>query len=102
MANNQNTILIQDPAAAAEIIFLFLEDRIKAIEQDEVFTVEQAADFAQVGRAQIVQAINSGELIARKVGDGKERERWRVLKSEVLNYIKNSNNGHLHQDKNHR
>ena len=87
----QNTILIQDPAAAAEIIFRFLEDRIKAIEQDEVFTVEQAAAFAQMSRAEIDRAINSGELIARKVGNGKERERWRVMKGEVINYIKNLN-----------
>lgn len=98
----QNTILIQDYETVAALMLQAILPKIDAMQSDEVFTTAQAAAFAQVSRAQIVQAINSGELIARKVGDGKERERWRVLKSEVLNYIKNSNNGHLHQDKNHR
>ena len=84
----QNTILIQDYEAVAALMLQAILPKIDAMQSDEVFTVGQAAAFAQMSRAEIDRAINSGELPARKVGGGKERERWRVMKSEVIKYLK--------------
>jgi excisionase family DNA binding protein len=52
---------------------------------DEVMTLEEVAGFLKIGEQTVYNLTRDAEIPSRKIG----RE-WRYLKSEVLEYVKNT------------
>lgn len=53
-------------------------------EVDEVLTTKEACEYLKISRPTFVKLVQSKEIKAKKVGRG-----WRVLKSELVAYLKN-------------
>ena len=69
----QSNIIVPLPARAVELIFKLLETMgngvpISIIPHQAELTTQQAADYLNVSRPFLIQKIDSGELVYRKVG----------------------------------
>jgi excisionase family DNA binding protein len=51
--------------------------------KEEILTVKELCDYLKLSKKTILKLLNSGEIPARKVGGS-----WRILKSQVDNYLK--------------
>ena len=56
--------------------------------KEEVFTVKELSSFLKVSESTLYKYLKSGLLPGKKIGN-----RWRVLKSEIVSFLKGEKKG---------
>jgi len=70
------------------------------ISNDELLSTRQVMEILKVDWKAVYKYISSGQLVAHKLGKGKNsRRHWRVWHSDLMKFINGSENGEaIHTD----